>query len=48
MLEKYEFDRFLLIFLGLGWPWVAKFLGFIRYNIYVFSNPTEFGKSQTP
>ena len=34
------------IFLGLGWPWVGKFLGF--HNIIrMFSNPTEFGKSQT-
>ena len=37
---------FNLIFLGLGWPWVGEFVGFTN-NIHVFSNPTEFGKSQT-
>ena len=34
---------FNLIFLGLGWPWVGKFVGFIII-LYMFSNPTEFGK----
>ena len=28
-------------FLGLGWPWVGEFAGFII--IFMFSNPTEFG-----
>ena len=32
-----------LIFLGLGWPWVGKFVGLIII-LYMFSNPTEFGK----
>ena len=41
---------FNLIFLGLGWPWVGEFVGFIifRSNIYMFSDPTKFGESQTP
>ena len=34
------FDRF---FLGLGWPWVGKFVGFIK--ICMFFNPTEHGKT---
>ena len=38
---------FNLTFLGLGWPWVGEFVGFIN-NIYVFSNPTLLGRSQTP
>ena len=32
---------FNLVFLGLGWPWVGEFDGFI------IMFPTEFGKSQT-
>ena len=38
---------FSLIFLGLGWPWVGDFVGFITI-LNVFSNPTELGKSQAP
>ena len=34
-------------FLGLGWSWVREFDGFIIIFIFV-SNPTDFGKSQTP
>ena len=38
-----------LIFLGFGWPWVGEFVGFIiMFTWYMFSNPTEFGISQTP
>ena len=38
------------IFLGLGWPWVGEFVGFmiICTSKYMFCNPTEAGKSQTP
>ena len=39
---------FNLMFLGLGWPWVGEFVGLMYSNIYIFSNPTELGKSQTP
>ena len=34
-----------LFFLGLGWPWVGEFDGFIIIFIYMFPNPTEFGIS---
>ena len=27
---------FNLIFLGLGWPWVGEFVGFIVISVYVF------------
>ena len=27
--QKYQLGRFQLFFLGLGWPWVAKFVGSI-------------------
>ena len=39
-----------LFFLGLGWPWVGEFVGFVIMftSKYVFSNPTELGKSPTP
>ena len=48
-----------VIFIGLGWPRVGEFVGFIiilvcfptqqfHNNIDMFSNPTQFGKSQTP
>ena len=40
-------NLFNLFFLGLGWPWVGEFVGFVK-NIYTLSNLTEFGKSQTP
>ena len=41
---------FNLFLLELGWPWVGKFVGFmiIFTPEYMFSNPTEFGISQTP
>ena len=36
-------------FLGLGWPWVGEFVGFIIiFTSFMFSNPTELGNSQTP
>ena len=32
---------FNLIFLGLGWPWVGEFVGFIIiFTRYMLSNPT--------
>ena len=39
-----------LISFGLGWPWVEKFVGFIiKFTPeYMFSHPTECGKSQHP
>ena len=38
-----------LKFLGLGWPWVGEFDGFIiMFILFPVSNPTELGKSQTP
>ena len=37
------FVTFNLIFLGLGWPWVGEFVGFVV--IFMFLNPTELGKS---
>ena len=37
----------LFFFLGLGWPWVGEFVGFIKIVI-MFFNPTEFGVSQGP
>ena len=42
-----SYATFNLVFLGLGWPWVGEFVGFVRI-FTCFSNPTEFGKSQTP
>ena len=36
-----------LIFLGLGWPWVGEFVGFIII-FHMLCKPTEFGTSQTP
>ena len=33
------------VFLGLGWPWVGEFVGFIII-FYLFSNPTEFRTSE--
>ena len=38
---------FNLFFLRLHWPWVGEFVGFIK-NIYMFPNPTDFDKSQSP
>ena len=38
---------FTLIFLGLGWPWVGEFVGFMIIFNMLF-NPTEFGRTQTP
>ena len=32
---------FNLFFLGLGWPWVGEFVGFITI-FYMLSDPTEF------
>ena len=38
-----------LVFLGLGWPWVGEFVGFmIICTRYMFSSPTEFGIANTP
>ena len=39
--------HFLLFFLGLGWPWVGEFVGFIIAFICFPALP-ESGKSQTP
>ena len=38
--------KFNLIFLGLGWPWVGEFVGFIV--IFICFPTQEFGVSQTP
>ena len=38
---------FNLFFLGLGWPWVGEFVGFMIIFNMLF-NPTEFGRTQTP
>ena len=44
---KWPKCHFNLIFLGLGWPRVGEFVGFIII-FYMFSSRTEFGKSPTP
>ena len=38
--KKWPNATFNLIFLGLGWPWVREFVGFIIF--FMLSNPTEF------
>ena len=49
--QKYDFGRFKLSFLGLGWHWVVKFVGFILRSIPViftcFVTQHNLVKSQT-